>query len=66
MKSRALSADNKRGRSAKLTKRVKKNWKSPRSAWIGKVKIVGDIVEFDSAHLWDALRKANALLRPES
>jgi hypothetical protein len=56
MKSRAVSATNKRGRTAKFPKPVKKTWKSPKGAWIGKVKIAGDIVEFDSAHRWDALR----------
>jgi hypothetical protein len=34
----------------------KKRWTSPKGAWIGKVKIVGDIVEFDSTRFWDALR----------
>jgi hypothetical protein len=34
----------------------KKSWKSPKGAWIGKVKIVGGIVEFDTTHLWDACR----------
>jgi hypothetical protein len=34
----------------------KKSWRSPKGPWIGKVKIVGDMVEFDATHLWDTLR----------
>jgi hypothetical protein len=57
MKTRVVSATTKRGRPARAPQPLtKKNWKSPKGAWIGKVKIVGDIVNFDSAHLWDALR----------
>ena len=55
MKSRAVSATNKRARQARVPKPVKKGWKSPRGAWIGKVQIVGDIVNFHSAHLWYAM-----------
>lgn len=48
----------KRGRPVATLQPVKKKlWKSPKGAWIGKVKIVGDIVEFDTTHLWHALRK---------
>ena len=48
----------KRGRPVAILQPVtKKVWKSPKGAWIGKVKIVGDIVEFDTTRLWDALRK---------
>ena len=36
----------------------KKPWKSPKGAWIGKVQIVGDILTFDTSHLWDAVRRA--------
>ncbi len=47
----------KRGRPAATLQPVKKkSWKSPKGAWIGKVEIVGDIVNFDTSHLWDALR----------
>jgi prevent-host-death family protein len=47
----------KRGRPAAILQPVKKkSCKSPMVAWIGKVKIVGDIVEFDTTRLWDALR----------
>ena len=35
----------------------RKIWKSPKGVLAGKVKIVGDIVNFDTSHLWDALRK---------
>jgi len=48
----------KRGRPVATLQPVKKkSWKSPKGAWIGKVKIVGDIVEVDTTHLWEALRK---------
>jgi prevent-host-death family protein len=48
----------KRGRPVAIPQPVKKkNWKSPKGAWIGKVRIVGDIVEFDSTRFWDALTK---------
>ena len=48
----------KRGRPVATLQPVKKTrWKSPEGAWIGKVEIVGDIVNFDSSDLWDALQK---------
>ena len=48
----------KRGRPVATLQPVKKKlWKSPKGAWIGKVQIVGDIVNFDTSHLWDSLRK---------
>ena len=48
----------KRGRPVAILQPVKKKaWKSPKGAWVGKVEIIGDIVEFSSARLWDALRK---------
>ena len=31
--------------------------KSPKGAWAGKVKIMGDIVHFDTTPYWEALRK---------
>jgi hypothetical protein len=40
----------------------KKPWKSPEGAWIGKVEIVGDIVGFDTAPFWDALREDYEIL----
>jgi len=47
----------KRGRPVAVLESVKKKpWKSPKGAWIGKVEIVGDIVTFDTSHLWNALR----------
>jgi hypothetical protein len=36
---------------------TKKHWKSLEGAWIGKVEITGDIVNFDTSALWDALSK---------
>jgi antitoxin (DNA-binding transcriptional repressor) of toxin-antitoxin stability system len=59
MKNRVVSATTvtKRGRPVATLQPVKKkSWKSLKGAWIGKVKIVGDIVEFDTTHLWDACR----------
>ena len=48
----------KRGRPVAILQPIKKKqWKSPKGAWAGKVEIVGDIVNFDTSHLWDALRK---------
>jgi prevent-host-death family protein len=48
----------KRGRPvATVTQAPKKKWKSPIGILEGKVKIVGDIVNFDSSDLWDALRQ---------
>ena len=35
----------------------KRKVKSLRNALAGKIEITGDIVNFDSSHLWDALRK---------
>ena len=35
----------------------KQAWKSPKGILAGKVKITGDIVNFDSSALWDALRR---------
>ena len=52
----------KRGKPVATLQPVKKRpWKSPEGAWIGKVEIVGDIVNFDSSDLWDALRKDQEL-----
>jgi prevent-host-death family protein len=34
----------------------KKAWKSSKNSLAGKAKIIGDIVNTDSSHLWDALR----------
>jgi prevent-host-death family protein len=48
----------KRGRPVAVLQPVKKRaWKSPKGAWIGKVQIVGDIVNFDATDLWEALRR---------
>jgi antitoxin (DNA-binding transcriptional repressor) of toxin-antitoxin stability system len=48
----------KRGRPvATLQPMMKRPWKSPKGAWIGKVQIVGDTVNFDTSHLWDCLHK---------
>jgi prevent-host-death family protein len=47
-----------RGRPVATLKPVKqKRWKSPRGSWIGKVEIVGDIVNTDRSDLWEALRE---------
>jgi len=48
----------KRGRLVAVLQPVKKKaWKSLKGAWVGKIEIVGDIVNFDTSHLWNALRK---------
>jgi hypothetical protein len=36
-------------------------WKSPAGILAGKVKITGDIVNFDTSELWDACRRDDAL-----
>ncbi len=46
----------KRGRPVAVLAPVKKKaWKSPKGAWIGKVIIVGDIVNADHTHLWECV-----------
>ena len=48
----------KRGRPvATVTAAKKPGWKSPRGILAGKIKIVGDIVNFDTSDLWDALKR---------
>jgi prevent-host-death family protein len=48
----------KRGRPVATLQPVKKKaWKSPKGAWIGKIEVVGDIVNFDTSQLWEALGK---------
>jgi prevent-host-death family protein len=37
--------------------RKKKAWKSPEGILAGKVKIVGDIVNMDTSHLWNVLKE---------
>jgi prevent-host-death family protein len=48
----------KRGRPVATIGPAKKQvWKSPKGILAGKVKISGDIVNFDTSELWDALRR---------
>ena len=48
----------KRGRPvATISPAKKTEWKSPAGILEGKVKIVGDIVNFETTELWDALRQ---------
>ncbi len=48
----------KRGRAVATVGPAKKRpWKSPKGAWAGKVRIVGEIVNMDAAHLWDVLHR---------
>jgi prevent-host-death family protein len=48
----------KRGRPvAVLGPAKKKRRKSSMGSWAGKAEIVGDIVNFDTSHLWSALRE---------
>ena len=47
-----------RGRPVATLQPVKKKaWKSPAGILAGKLEIVGDIVNFDSSDMWDALRE---------
>ena len=41
----------------------KPSFKSPKGAWAGKVEIVGDIVNFDTSHLWEVSRLENCSTR---
>jgi prevent-host-death family protein len=48
----------KRGRPiATVTAAKKPAWKSPKDILKGKLEITGDIVNFDTSDLWDALRR---------
>jgi prevent-host-death family protein len=48
----------KRGRPVATVRPAKKAaYKSPRGAWVGKIEIVGDIVNEDTSHLWNVLRE---------
>ena len=47
-----------RGRPVATLQGVKRKvWKSPRGALIGKLKILGDIVGFETAEAWEALHE---------
>ena len=49
----------KRGRPVATVQPAKKpGYKSPRGAWVGKIEIVGDIVNEDTSHLWNCLRES--------
>ena len=44
----------KRGRAVAVLQPVKKKqWRSPKGAWTGKVEIVGDLVNANWSHLWE-------------
>ncbi len=48
----------KRGRPVAVVGPAKKrSFKSPKGAWAGKVEIVGDIANVDTADLWDVARR---------
>lgn len=48
----------KRGRPvAVIAPAPKVAWKSPKGSWVGKMKILGDIVNTDSSELWEAASK---------
>ena len=55
----------KRGRPVAILRPVKKKpWKSPQGALVGKIKIVGDIVNFETTDLWECLHEnAEDILR---
>ncbi|MGH9584125.1 MAG: type II toxin-antitoxin system Phd/YefM family antitoxin [Bryobacteraceae bacterium] len=35
---------------------AKKKWKSPANSFFGRAEIVGDIVNYDTSHLWEAFK----------
>ena len=46
----------KRGRAvATLQGAKKRRWKSSEGSWVGKVEITGDIINFNTAGLWDGV-----------
>ncbi|MBV8847493.1 MAG: type II toxin-antitoxin system Phd/YefM family antitoxin [Bryobacterales bacterium] len=47
----------KRGHPVAVVKPAPKKYKSLRNRWAGKIQILGDIVNFDTSHLWEALKK---------
>jgi len=48
----------KRGRPVATVSAARKpKWRSPKNLLAGQGKIVGDIVNFTTAHLWEALRR---------
>jgi hypothetical protein len=42
---------------ARVSAAKKPKWRSPKGILAGQGKIVGDIVNFNTAHLWEALRR---------
>src|SRR5882672_10038595 len=36
---------------------TRSSWKSPQNSWAGKARIVGDIVNADTSHLWEVIRR---------
>ena len=45
-----------RGRPVAVLGRARRAaWKSPRNSWAGKVRIVGDIVNYDMSGLWEVV-----------
>ena len=51
----------KRGRPVATIGPVKKHpWKSPKGAWVGKVRIPASIANRDTADLWDVVRQAES------
>ena len=55
----------KRGRPVVIVKPAKKKpYKSPRGAWVGEIEIVGDIVNEDTSHLWNAPPRRHRLGSP--
>ena len=41
---------------AQLAPPARKPWKSPAGCLAGKVEIIGDIVNYDTSHLWNCLK----------
>lgn len=51
---------------ATVSRAIKQRIESSEGAWVGKVEIVGDIVNFSSADLWEVLREPERTLDPKS
>ena len=41
---------------AQLAPPVRKPWKNPAGSLAGEIEIIGDIVNYDTSHLWNALK----------
>jgi antitoxin (DNA-binding transcriptional repressor) of toxin-antitoxin stability system len=46
---------------AQLAPPVRKPWTNPAGSWAGDIEIVGDIVNFDTTPMWNALKDEDVL-----